>query len=92
MTPQSNFPLSHSQMLRMWAEPSTRRPPVWRFSLEDVATGERAGFADLDALISHLLELMETSAVNPLHSNPNLPNREATATVAAAAVIRLRKR
>lgn len=72
MTPQSNFPLSHSQLLRMWAEPSTHRPPVWRFSLEDVATGQRAGFADLEELICHLLELMETPAANPPH--PDLPS------------------
>ena len=73
MTLHSISPLSHSQMLRMWAEPATHRPPVWRFSLEDVATGERTGFADLDELIGHLLELMETPATNPLHPNPLLP-------------------
>jgi len=66
MTRQSNFPLSRSQMLRMWAEPSTHRPPVWRFSLEDVATGQRHGFADLEALICHLLALMERPTANPL--------------------------
>ena len=75
MTRQSKILLSHSQLLRMWAEPSIHRPPVWRFSLEDVTTGERTGFADLDELISHLLELMETPAVNSLHlnSNPHQP-------------------
>ena len=29
--------------------------------------------ADLDELICHLLELMETPAINPLHPNPTLP-------------------
>lgn len=48
-----------AQLLRMWIEQPTQRPPVWRFSLEDVKTGQRHGFADLDALICHLLELME---------------------------------
>jgi hypothetical protein len=43
----------------MWVEHSTHRPPVWRFSLEDVETGERSGFGDLDHLICHLLALME---------------------------------
>lgn len=62
MTHQCSFPLSHSQMLRMWAEPFSCRPPIWRFSLEDVTTGQRVGFADLDGLIRHLLELMETPA------------------------------
>lgn len=68
--------LSHSQMLRMWAEPSTRRPPVWRFSLEDVTTGQRTGFADLDELISHLLALMETPVPTPLYPKPTQPQPE----------------
>lgn len=55
----TKFPPYRSQLLRMWAEQPARRPPVWRFSLEDVETGQRCGFADLDALICHLLELME---------------------------------
>lgn len=55
----TKFPPYQSQLLRMWAEQPARRPPVWRFSLEDVGTGQRSGFADLDALICHLLELME---------------------------------
>ena len=55
-----------SQLLRMWVEETTDRMPVWRFSLEDVETGTRNGFADLDALIYHLLDLMEElSTVNP---------------------------
>jgi hypothetical protein len=45
----------------MWVEPSPRCLPHWRFSLEDVATGQRCGFADLDALICHLLEQMDAS-------------------------------
>lgn len=62
MTHTNEFPRYQSQLLRMWAEQPARRPPVWRFSLEDVGTGQRCGFADLDALITHLLELMETPA------------------------------
>lgn len=53
------FPPYRSQLLRMWVEPAGARAPVWRFSLEDVSSGQRAGFADLDALITHLLALME---------------------------------
>jgi len=43
----------------MWVEQSAHRSPVWRFSLEDVETGQRQGFGDLDHLIFHLLALME---------------------------------
>jgi len=35
------------------------RLPAWRFSLEDISTGERSGFADVDALIDYLQDLME---------------------------------
>lgn len=69
MTQLSNCTLAHSHLLRMWAEPSTCRPPTWRFSLEDVATGQRTGFANLDELISHLLELMDPPAA-PLYYTP----------------------
>jgi hypothetical protein len=49
----------------MWVEPSSRYPYHWRFSLEDVGTGQRFGFADLDALIMHLLALMEEQPASP---------------------------
>ena len=45
--------------MRMWTDAPAQRLPVWRFSLEDISTGERSGFADLDALIEHLQNLME---------------------------------
>lgn len=59
MAHTNEFPRYQSQLLRMWAEQPPRRLPVWRFSLEDVGTGQRCGFADLEALITHLLALME---------------------------------
>jgi hypothetical protein len=59
MTIPTQFSPYRSQLLRMWVEQSMRCTPVWRFSLEDVATGKRCGFADLDALITHLVALME---------------------------------
>jgi hypothetical protein len=43
----------------MWIDSSAHHPPIWRFSLEEVGTGVRSGFADLDALIEHLLDLMK---------------------------------
>jgi hypothetical protein len=58
-SPQTGLPPYRAQVLRMWVATTAPRPPVWRFSLEDVETGARRGFADLDALICHLLELME---------------------------------
>lgn len=42
----------HAHVLRFWQE--RNRPGAWRFSLEDVRTGKRQGFADLDALITFL--------------------------------------
>jgi hypothetical protein len=50
----------HAKLLRYWQEPDSEPEsaqggaPVWRFSLEDVHTGERHGFADLDALCVYL--------------------------------------
>jgi hypothetical protein len=41
-----------AHLLRYWREHQS--PSAWRFSLEDVRTGERRGFADLDALIAFL--------------------------------------
>lgn len=55
----TKFPPYRSQLLRMWVEHTEHQSPVWRFSLENISTGERNGFADLDALICYLLELME---------------------------------
>jgi hypothetical protein len=59
MTSRTKLPLYRAQILRMWTDAPAHRLPVWRFSLEDTNTGVRSGFADLDALIEHLLDLME---------------------------------
>jgi hypothetical protein len=53
------LPRYRTQILRMWSESPAHQMPFWRFSLEDVSTGVRCGFADLDALIEYLLEQME---------------------------------
>ena len=55
----TKLPLYRAQILRMWTDAPAHRLPAWRFSLEDIGTGERRGFAELDALIDHLLNLME---------------------------------
>ena len=44
-----------SYLLRLW-KVSGAGPPVWRASLEDVHTGERRGFADLEHLFTYLKE------------------------------------
>jgi hypothetical protein len=59
MPDQTKLPLYRAQILRMWTDAPAHRLPVWRFSLEDTSTGVRSGFADLDALIEHLMDLME---------------------------------
>jgi len=45
-----------SYLLRLW-QTGNESEIVWRAALEDVRTGERQGFASLDALIAHLREV-----------------------------------
>jgi hypothetical protein len=59
MTGRTKLPLYRAQILRMWMDAPAHCLPVWRFSLEDTSTGVRSGFADLDALIERLMDLME---------------------------------
>jgi len=44
-----------SYLLRLWRAPN-RHNMAWRASLEDPHTGERRGFASLDALVAFLRE------------------------------------
>ena len=73
MTHQTKLLLYRSHLLRMWLETSPSHPPRWRFSLEDVSSGARVGFADLDALTYHLLALMEQgpNAINLTDLSPS---------------------
>ncbi len=41
-----------SYLLRLWRDGSEKG--LWRASVEDPRTGERRGFADLEALFEHL--------------------------------------
>ncbi len=45
-----------AHLLRFWQErgEAAGQPVTWRFSLENVHTSERKGFADLEALLAHL--------------------------------------
>jgi hypothetical protein len=49
-------PLRFVHLLTLWQERPARpgQPAVWRFSLEDIQTRERHGFADIDALMAFL--------------------------------------
>ena len=49
---------SLSYLLRLWAT-SAGGQPVWRASLEDVRSGERRGFANLEQLFVFLIEQTE---------------------------------
>ena len=53
-------PTYRSYILTLWQEHSggANEPPVWRFRLEDPRTGQRRGFADLEALVAVLEEEM----------------------------------
>jgi hypothetical protein len=42
-----------SYLLRLWRAPGGAGQP-WRASLEDTLTGQRQGFADLDAMAAYL--------------------------------------
>ena len=50
-------------LLRAWRErsASSRRPAVWRFSLEDTRTTQRRGFATLDELVAFLRTQMDVA-------------------------------
>jgi hypothetical protein len=69
--PESPLRLVH--LLTLWRERPARpgQPAVWRFSLEDIQTRERHGFADLEALMAFLKTQMvhaETRPDGPPHS------------------------
>ncbi len=48
-------------LVRLWRVMSAGRS-VWRASVEDPHTGERRGFADLDALVAFLKNETQSSA------------------------------
>ncbi len=55
----SKGPLHYqSYLLRLWRAPGGINQP-WRASLEDTLTGERTGFADLEALCAFLHSQIE---------------------------------
>lgn len=58
----------HVYLLRLWQQSqfgsTARTETTWRFSLEDPHSGERRGFANLEALVA-FLESMTLSHHNP---------------------------
>ena len=59
----STEPLDYqSYLLRLWRAPGGAGQP-WRASLENPLTGERRGFADLEALVAYLHDEIEGESV-----------------------------
>lgn len=50
-------------VLRLWREAAGTddMPAVWRFSLDDTATGQRLGFSNLNALMEYLSQQLGES-------------------------------
>jgi hypothetical protein len=65
----SSTPPYLSYLLRLWLA-GNNDPPEWRLALIDPQTGERIGFASLDALTDYLQAMMEevTSSEAGAHS------------------------
>jgi hypothetical protein len=67
------MPRYQSYMLRCW-EICSQHPnqsTIWRFSLEDPRTGEKIGFADLDALVTFMRTEFKTSDGLSLYESQN---------------------
>jgi hypothetical protein len=65
-----------SYLLRLWPTKSGDET-VWRASLEDSETGERRGFADLDALLAFLRERTGPAHRAPVEAEPGGERNEA---------------
>jgi hypothetical protein len=63
MTTPGAPPRYRSYLLAFWEERGRepRREHVWRFSLLDPHTGERRGFASLEALVTALAQEIEST-------------------------------
>ena len=57
-------PTSHSYLLRLWQTGSAGQQ-VWRASLENMQTGERLGFANLEQLFVFLMQQTEQEGEAP---------------------------
>ena len=50
----------YAYLLHLWSV-HTHGTHLWRASLENIATGERRGFADLEALFGYLFQSLEAN-------------------------------
>lgn len=59
-------PFYRSYLLTFWEERSRDPsvPVVWRFSLEDPRTGQRHGFANLEAVVAALEQEMASTRMD----------------------------
>ncbi len=73
MTILSSRPPSYcSYLLRCWGG-EDGSSPAWRFSLEDTGSGERHGFANLDALTGFLRKKMQSTCAEAGEPNVAVP-------------------
>ena len=65
MTFNAKPPHYRTLLLTFWAERNQDQnsQPVWRFRLEDPHTGQRFGFANLEALVAGLEQRMTDLAI-----------------------------
>lgn len=59
-----------SLLVRLWNDTS-REEPAWRASIEDPTTGERKGFASLEALIQFLRSITQTDSPDKEQDDQN---------------------
>jgi hypothetical protein len=62
-----------SYLLRLWQEEGGQQ--LWRASLQSTETGERRGFASLDALLGFLREQVESRDEPPPRQEPGTEGR-----------------
>jgi hypothetical protein len=56
----------YAYLLRLWpGNAGTEGAAGWRATLEDAHSGERLGFASLEQLFAHLMQLAETAGRTP---------------------------
>lgn len=58
-----------SYLLRLWRVPGGAGQP-WRASLQDTLSGERQGFADLEALLAYLRDQIDLQSPPEEESGP----------------------
>ena len=57
----------YAYLLRLWpGDAGTEGAAGWRATLEDARSGERLGFASLEQLFAHLMQLAETYGKTPV--------------------------